>query len=357
MNIMHVVFSLNNGGIEHLIIDILNKWHFEYDNVFLCIVNNNYDPLLIDKLNIASNRIIKLERPIHGKKIKYVIELNSIIKKFGIEILHCHSNQAVRLSILAKMMSPKLKLVYTVHATSTYSNMSKADVIIHNLLLYKIIAISKAVKKEIVNKNRAMEIEIVYNGIDISKFSGKKNRDKTKRRIVCVARLEPPIKGQDILLYALGELRKIRDDFECLLIGAPPVEENDYLNELKKQVQELNLEKQVIFYGNCNHVPSLLETADILVLPSREEGFGIAILEGLISRTPVIASNIDGPKEIIGDDEYGILFEKGNYLDLMNKINSMIDSDNKELVEKAYKYGNENYSIEGVVNKLRSLYI
>ena len=50
MNIMHIVFSFNNGGIENLLVDILNNWNNKSDKLFLCIINNNYDENLLNKL-------------------------------------------------------------------------------------------------------------------------------------------------------------------------------------------------------------------------------------------------------------------------------------------------------------------
>lgn len=68
MNILHIIFSFNNGGSENLVVDLLNSWNNEKDNLYLCIVNDSYDKELLDKIKNAKITVIMLNRKIGGKK-------------------------------------------------------------------------------------------------------------------------------------------------------------------------------------------------------------------------------------------------------------------------------------------------
>ena len=132
------------------------------------------------------------------------------------------------------------------------------------------------------------------------------------------------------------------------------MQQKEELNYLKKLCAQLNLNKRVKFLGNVDDIPELLRKMDILVLPSRYEGFGLAIIEGMASKTKVIASNVDGPKNII-TKESGYLFESDNYKDLEEKIEQCINS-NENKVNYAYEYAKKEYSINRLCYEYKKIY-
>ncbi|MDU6983195.1 MAG: glycosyltransferase family 4 protein [Terrisporobacter othiniensis] len=360
MNILHVVFSFNNGGIENLLVDLFNNWNYK-DKNYLCIVNDNYDLELIEKISSVNIEVIKMNRPVGGSKFEYIKKLNEIIRKYRIDILHCHSNSSVKFCIYSKILNPNIKLVYTVHDTMAYQELSKIDILIHKIFINNIIAISRCVyetiKKRFNNKNK---ISIIYNAVDTRKFKLEECKNKkhiSGLKICCVARLDYKIKGQDILIKALGELKKKRKDFRCMFIGGEPTETNNNLSELKVLAEKLNVLENISFLGNCNNVHEILGDFDICIVPSRKEGFGISIIEAFLSKVLVIASDIEGPRELIGENEYGYLFELENYKMLSNLIDSIDLDYSKNQVEKSYDYAVKNFSIDAMINSLRKLYI
>lgn len=360
MNILHVVFSFNNGGIENLLVDLINNWSYE-DKNYLCIINDNYDLQLIKKIGATNIEVIKMNRPIGGKKIKYIKLLNEIIKNYNINVLHCHSNSSVKFCIYPKIVNPNLKLVYTVHDTMIYQEISKIDVLIHKIFINEIVAISGSVYETISKRlGKRANITTIYNAVDIKKFKlqeSENKKDISRLNICCVARLDYKIKGQDILIKALGELKKKRSDFKCVFIGGEPTETNHNLNELKALADKLNVYENIAFLGNCNDVPQIIRNFDICIVPSRKEGFGISIIEAFLSKVFVIASDIEGPRELIGDNEYGYLFEVENFKKLSNIIDGVYSIDLENKVQKSYNYAIEKFAIEEMANNLRKLYI
>lgn len=357
MNILHTVFSFNNGGIENLIVDMLNNWNIDSDNLVLCIINNDYNEELINKIKQKKNiKVILLNRDKGSKSFEFIIKYIDVIRKNKINVIHCHLFEAVKVSTLAKIFIPNIKIFYTVHDTNIYKKFSKKDIIIDNLFVKGIIAISNSVKAEIKSKNK---VEVIYNAIDIDKFS---NRIKEKHNINsinvgCVARIMPEKKGQDILLKAIAIVKDKYPNIMCYFAGEPQKGKEYYLDELKNYCKKLGITENVVFMGNVGDVPQFLQKLDIFVLPSRYEGFGIVILEAMASKVPVIASRLEGPEEIIKNDKYGKLFEVENHTELAKLIIEEIEFKNTNKINLAYEYVNKEFNIGTINKKLRQVYL
>lgn len=355
MNIVHVLFSFRTGGIENLLVDLMNNWNTQ-DKLMLCIINDSRDLSLLSRIKKdETKRVICLERPAGGGKVKYIKKLNRILHDFQADVVHCHSNNAFKFCLPLKILHNKARYILTVHDTNLYSRYKRIDCIFHKLFLYRIFAISEAVQKEIHDRGWK-QAELVYNGVDVRKFEALPRRPNQLKTIICVARLQPEKKGQDILIQAIAELKEKRQDFQCWLAGEAPLEEPGSLHELERQVEVLQLERYVTFLGNRSDVPELLAQSDIFVLPSRYEGFGISIIEAMLAGAAVVASDLDGPKEIIRNNQYGYLFERGNSSQLSEILNQLLDAPDEEKTQRAYRYAVDRFNIETVIGKMRKLY-
>lgn len=358
MNIAHIVFSFNTGGIENLLVDIFNNWNRE-DSLLLCIVNNSKNNVLLTKINQQNEnvKVVCLGREVGGEKIQFIKKLEKVLSDFKVDCVHCHSNNVWKFCIPIKLKHLSWKFFLTVHDTNIYGNYKTIDYFLQRVFLHRLIVISSAVKKEVIEAGYpASKVRLVYNGIDSTKFIPMVKKNNIIKRIICVARLIPEKKGQDVLLKAIAEVKKKRSDFTCILVGEAPVEHPEYLKDIKLLIDELNIKDYVELLGNRNDVPELLSQADLFILPSRYEGFGISLVEAMFAGVPVIASAIDGPKEIIKENQYGYLFENENYKHLAKIIQENIDLDHSWLIEKSYKYVLENFSIVAMVKKMEQIY-
>lgn len=356
MNILYSTFSFTIGGIERLLVDIVNEASKDKsNNIFLCIINDSYDELLLNTVNNNVN-IILLKRCAGGRKIKYILEYTKFILQKKIDIIHCQTENVVKFSVLIKILRPKIKVFTTVHDTNIYLNLKAYEVLMDRFICKKIIAISDAVKENIL-KRRVPEKKVIkiYNAIDIDKFKEPIDRNKIYRSNIVighVSRVIPEIKGQDVLIKAISTLKERKYNIQCLFAGDATVEK---LNYLKNLCHEYKVEENVKFLGNVDDISNFLNSIDIFVMPSRYEGFGIALIEAMAKGIPCIASNIDGPKEIIKNNKYGLLFESENYLDLADKIEYRINH-MKIDSEKLKEYIKNNFNIKLMVKKLLQLY-
>jgi len=152
-------------------------------------------------------------------------------------------------------------------------------------------------------------------------------------------------KGLEYLIEAMDIIRKTRDDVYCY-IGGKAQYEKSYEDFLKKKVKELYLEDRVHFLGfmNAPDIPTWLNACDLFVLPSLEEGFGIAQIEALACGKPVIATKNSGSMDILTDPDVGILCERADAVDFARGILLGLTHnwDPEKIVQFSGKYREDN---------------
>ncbi|CEP67181.1 Glycosyl transferase, family 1 [Moorella glycerini] len=176
--------------------------------------------------------------------------------------------------------------------------------------------------------------------------------DKTAAtRMVSVGRLHPA-KGMDVLLEALALVRNEMGNWECYILGDGP--ERERLSQLARQ---LNLNNHVHFVGYAQNPYTWLETADLFVLPSRWETFGIAIIEAMALGLPVIATATDGASDIITHDVDGYLVPVGDAQALALAIKRLINEPKlRQRLGRNAKARAKVFDVCGIAQKYISLF-
>ncbi len=343
MKIIHLIFALPNAGKENLLIDIVNAQSKDND-LTVIIINNIYDENLISNLFNRVN-VLKLNRKPGSKSILPIIKLYFYIIKLNPDVIHCHD---MALISFFPFKLPNIKIFSTVHITGLYCKKLNG--------YKKVFVISNAVKNCILKSGNLKikeKIVLVYNGIDFSTLEQKKVFVINNHlKIAQIGRLEINQKGQDVLIKALHILNEKKDfPFVCEFIG----DGKDY-NYLYNLTKNYNLSNRITFLKNKSRswVYKNLKYYDLLVQPSRIEGFGLSIVEAMGAKVPIIASNIDGPLEILENGNFGIIFENESAEDLAKQIYDvyLLYKENNiiNLVEKNYSYVSQKFSIEKTVN-------
>lgn len=203
--------------------------------------------------------------------------------------------------------------------------------------------------KQLAQETSDIEMKVIPNGVDTKKFYCKTSykNNYNQLRVVTVCRLSSMKRVSDII-HAVKALRDVQLD----IIGS-----GDMRNELKKLVQELDLESQVHFHGHINHekLPKYLNDYDIFILPSLNEGMSNAILEAMASGLPIITTNVGGSKELIRDN--GFIVGTKNPKDIRSSIEKYFN--NPSLLEKHGKRSRqlaESYDWESVSKKFYQTY-
>lgn len=170
-------------------------------------------------------------------------------------------------------------------------------------------------------------------------------------RVAAIGRLVHK-KGFDVLLRALAAARQRGLDINCSIAGTGP--ENDALHRL---CAALDLRDAVAFLGWRDDVAACLAAADVFVLPSRDEPFGIVCLEAMALGVPIIATATDGPSEIL-DADTAILVETESADALAASLRDV--ARNRDQAEQRARLARERfqryYSEEAVVAQYLALY-
>ena len=242
-----------------------------------------------------------------------------------------------------------------------FENIGKNKIFLKNWICDKFIGISNAVVEDIVAAGiDEKKVVRVYNGIETKKYNCAKLKKYDENAIVigCVARIMPELKGQDVLLEAIKIVKKQHTKVIALFAGGVAENQQSDYEYLKKYVRDNSLEENVKFLGSLDNIPEFLNKIDICVVPSRSEGFGLALVEAMAMGVPCVASNIAGPREIIKKTDLGMLFESNNSVDLASKLENMIvDFVNEKNIFWSRKDKIKSmFSIEKMCSELKKLY-
>jgi glycosyltransferase involved in cell wall biosynthesis len=314
VKVLHVLSSLQVGGIEKLVTDLLTKkeiWPSRCDNELL-LINDLHDPVLLRRLVAAGVGLHWIKRPPGSRSPLHLWRILQALWRAKPDLLHCHNEHAVRSAFLSGAFLLRVPVLRTVHLTEAVKHYGRIDMALHRLFVTRVVGVSHAVADECLQMG--LPASTIYNGIDLAEFSGKaaNNVALTPKQIICVGRLSKWIKGQDLLLHAVAKCRAHGLDVHVSFAGGEAREEPGAQTYLEDLARDLKIDASVSFLGQRDDVASLLAASDVFVLPSRAEGFGLVLVEAMATGVPVIAPSIDGPREILDNGTYGMVFQTGD---------------------------------------------
>jgi glycosyltransferase involved in cell wall biosynthesis len=238
-----------------------------------------------------------------------------------------------------------------------------------------IISLSETEKNDLINLygSPAEKITVIPGGVNLKQFVNipkdrareKLSFDKTNFILLYVGRLEWR-KGIGTLISAVKLLKKEIPNIKAVIVGGRiygnQKNKDDFkeYQRLLKKAKEEEVAELIQFVGRVNNeqLPLFYSAADIFVIPSYYEPFGLVALEAMASRIPIIASRVGGLQTIIQDGKTGLLFEPRNPLDLRNKALQLQKS--KDLsnifIENAYQNVAANYSWKNIAIKINNIY-
>lgn len=226
------------------------------------------------------------------------------------------------------------------------------------------IAISAAVQAHLRDDFKMPDdhVALIFNGIDIRVFMpvspGVKQQLRHKHNlgdefiIGIIARLAD-IKGHDILIESMKIIHAQMPDAKLIIAGEGKMEA-----KLRDMVKVFGLAQNIFFYPVTYKPAAVLPLLDVFVLPSREEGFGLAVLEAQAAGVPVVASRVGGIPSLIEDGKTGFLVEPENSAALAQTIlGALRDKDRLAQIAKAGRRSVENnYGADTMVEKTLALY-
>jgi glycosyltransferase involved in cell wall biosynthesis len=247
-----------------------------------------------------------------------MIRLARYLRHNHIDILHTHLFEPSVIGLLAGAIARTRTRIETRHYSDYHTRINKKwHVRLDQLctrLSHSVIAVSKHTAEHMIEAENAPreKVHTVMNGIDFDrvKVSGPDARARIRREfaaedsflLLIVARLHPE-KGHSYLFKALPEIRRRAKKPVRLLVAGVGTFDAAY----REEVRALGCDDIVTFVGFRKDSPDLMAAADILILPSVAEAFGLVLAESVYLGTPVVATQVGGIPEIINDGLDGVL--------------------------------------------------
>ena len=344
--LLFVIHHLSNAGIERVCLNLLKTIDLKEFSIAVFFYSYTDKNLLINNLPAGINYY---KYNYTGNKFSRFIKISNnlkrVIKDENADIVISFITYT---NIIVNLIQRKLNFRHfaTQHCilTGDIKNMNKlrglfyliASKIFQKKFDYNIV-VSNSIKDDLVNNFSVLpqKIDVIYNSIIYNEINEKKEEElkiEYKSYILFVGRLDVE-KSVDTLISAYSLIKNSHPNVHLIIIG-----EGSLKSTLEKQATELGVINTTIFLGFQSNPFKYMKNAVCLVLPSVFEGFGCVILEAMACKTPVIATNIDGPKEIITNGNNGLLFTPRNHIELYERL-KLILSDKllrKHLINNGY---------------------
>jgi len=331
-----------------LIKKILGKKVIKLYEPFYEVEGIRYKYIYFDKnfLDVFSSRVLKRTNEIRSaEEIANKICSNNQLK---FDIIHAHRMYTPPSGLVTKLVSEKLNIPYviTCHGSDINLAMPNNKELYNNVLEQagKVIFVSNA----LLNKAKLLGYSgtnavVIPNGVDLEIFKPL-DKEKIKRELGLSKKVVGFV-GNLVFIKRADKLPEIfeyissKKDGEFLVVGDGELREN-----VEKECQKRNLNVKFVGRVSQDKVPYYMNAMDVMILPSRNEGFGAVIIEAQACGVAVVGSSNGGIPEAIGDGgmvvEEGEDFEKRFAEAVINLLENSIDSN--YIREKALEYSWEN---------------
>jgi glycosyltransferase involved in cell wall biosynthesis len=366
MNVLLLAHGLPVGGAEVMIAALARWLHREAVSVevgCLDLVGSLGEALRSEGVPVVCYG----RRP--GKDLLLPWRIARHVRRRGIEVVHAHQMTPFVYGMLAKTIT-RVPLILTEHGRFHPDVSSPARRRFNRLFassLDRITAVSQAVRETLVAvEGFAPEaIEVIYNGIEVERFSSVgSGRDEARRQIGVptgalvvgsVGRLHPD-KNHRLLLRAAALLRRQGVDVFVVVVGDGPERAS-----LATLAEDLGVSAHAIFLGERNDVERILPAFDAFALPSKTEGTPVTLLEAMAARVPIVAAAVGGIPEILQDrrDARLVRTEGADAVaELASALLAVLSDRNsaREAADRAFARVQRDFSAQAIFQRYLGLY-
>lgn len=347
------------GGAEHVVTSLADELANKGNKIIIAYMTGHAlvkpDNKTIQVLNLGLSSKAKLP-------LAY-LKLRKLIRTFQPDIVHSHMFHANILSRLVRLTVPIPKLINSAHNTNEGGNTRMLAYRLTDKLCEITTNVSEEAVEAFIQKGATKKGRIIplHNSISTSKFKFSledRKRLRTELEIgdhvpllLAVGRLHEQ-KDYPNLLVAFSELLKTKPYAQLIIVG-----DGHLKNKLVQLAKSLDLNKSIRFLGIRNDIPSLMSAADIFVLSSAWEGFGLVVAEAMSCNRIVVATDCGGVREVVGNA--GFLVQPKNSKELSKSLLKAIELTNTkktELSNKARKRILNKFSSDSTIQKWLKIY-
>ncbi|MCF6246267.1 MAG: glycosyltransferase [Desulfobacula sp.] len=329
--------------MEKGIASLVQATSCEYEHIILCITKTGRSEELLP----AGTKVLSLEKP-DGNSIRFIFKLAKILKDLNPDVVHTRNWGGLD-GVLAARLAGISGVVHGEHGWGVIdtNGLQWKRVIIRRLISFftkEYTCVSKQMVQWLKNDISVKKpITQIYNGIDFDRYRPSDTNESANRVLIGIVGRLDPIKDHSTLFTAFQIVIKAIPDVELLVIGDGP----------EREKLENNAGIGISFLGNRRDIPKLLQTLDVFVLSSLNEGISNTILEAMATAIPVIASNVGGNPELVEDGITGRLFEPGDSEGLASIILDYCHNTDKRKLHgrEARKKVMKKFSMDKMINQ------
>lgn len=317
--VLFVITKSNWGGAQKYVYDLATELqHRGFEVLVAC----GGDGEMTHRLTEAGVRVRTLRRLKNNMNpvgsLLALGELVSLFRKERPNIVHINSSKAGLFGTLAGRIAHVPRIIFTAHGWPfNEERASWQRTILRTLMRYavllshKTICVSNKTMHDLADKKTIAKCTVVHNGIRSIPFRAptafyEEFRHMRKERIAMVSIGElHPSKGFDLALTYLAELQDL--SWEWFILG-----EGHHREQIESLIKKHNLSSRVHLMGHTKHAAYYLKSFDLFFLPSRTEALAYVAIEALQTDLPIIASDVGGIPEVLGNDPGSTLIDIRN---------------------------------------------
>ena len=358
IHVLQVVGTMNYGGAEVMLMDIFRniskdvKFSFLVNfKVPLGIIKGEFDDEILSK----KSRIKHIGTQWGLGPIAYIREFKNIYNELGQpEVIHIHLNAKNGIIALAAKLAGAKRIIAHSHADIKFRGsllrvlLSNIEMQFQKFLIFIFCTdywgASNAANASLFYTQLLVKSKVINNAVDTKKFQDitheevkhfKKSLNISDKTLVLgtIGRIVKH-KNVDFIIDLLKEYRELNSEFIFLFAGR--VDDKEYFVEIQSKVKEYKLDNKVIYLGNRDDVPTILNAIDVFISPALQEGFGLVAVEAQASGVPCLLYKGFPHSVDMGLGLITILdhFDKEVWVSFLDKIKNN-KSKNKNLIREA----------------------
>lgn len=356
MNILYLSRTMGQGGAEKVVYQLAVETAGKGANVFVASCGGVYVDMM-ESHGIRHIQVSDLECKKPWIMLQTMWTLAETVRKEKIDIVHAHHRMAQFYAFLLKFLFPRIRIMYTAHNVF-FNKISFTKMILRRTT---IVSVGNNVKKNLIQVFGVdpERIHVIHNGIQIENPE-ERYRNETLRSIRkpgtwligTVGRLSDQ-KGMEVFVEAIADMKAEGFPVQGVIIG-----DGEEKDRIIKLIDDRKLHEDIILLGYQSHVPTLISQLDLVVMPSRWEGYPLLPFEVFTARKTMVASNIGGINEIVKHMENGILVQKDDVKAFSKAVMTLLNDETlrAELEENGRKTLEESNNYNDFVAQYGQLY-
>lgn len=359
--ILHLIDTTGPGGAETVFTNLLRELQQTEFHNLVVLRGEGWVADQVRELGISPHFIDSKG----SFNLGYIRALRRMVIDERVDLIHAHLLGSNVYGALLALICRK-PMIATFHGAvdvAAGERFLKTKFLLIGIGASKIVCVSKRLQQELAERSPlpAHKVKLIYNGVDPEAYnniptSGLKEELGLPEDTVLVVSIGNirPAKGYEYLVNAAVSLSELNQNIHFVVVGH---QKEELFNQLQNQITQAPKQPNIHWLGFRQDVASILQQADIFLLPSISEGFSISTVEAMMAGVPVIATRSGGPEEILDNNVSGLLVPIQNSEAIVKAIQKLLwQRERESLTDNAKRTAIERFSLQTMLRSYQDIY-